>query len=647
MTYSLQDIEEKLRSEFGDIAVDYLFPQIEIIRSARNIPSVLSEIKLGTQRFYISYQMLQKWLSPVVIIQDELNDLENHLKELQYQMKFHIDEQGIHFWKDVIKSENPTIKALYKEILTLKDYILKRRQELITTANRHSIAELLGLILWPYSEYQNLQDSIDEVKRLYFSSNHYYKKSNLFTDALILNCLVEDVLEQRKSSSNSVKKIEDLIARRLTFRRSSEQLEWSKFRRNSSEGMFTESQISTIIRMLLPNASMKDIFPQLRTFYNPDVDKYPIGKFLEWLQMALREETVRSQQSQYVKKELGKKEYVIGLSFLDKHRRQEIIGNIPPESAATFERILAPFNELKQDNAFLVSAQFEIENVSFLPSQAWIFDYSGVESEILRSTLLLISDRQPKFNVLEACQRLSNIILSGRVDRDDIKVGNYTHTNELPRRIWKYLSDFLVEVLEENLVREEGLSLQILKNIFMEEDRSKLVTSRRFIPVFQVDTQFAPLMRQGLRPDEMTIWARKDFDFQYRFALAGGYPWIYQVNELLESLVISSMDVPSYRVSQVSENVKLRQVVYTIDDQIYIAYYGIENNKVSALVFKETDLTDDEGIDPVEVIFRPHKFLGMGPEKNNLHLILEKARASDPKDLQTIISNLVPGGGVL
>jgi len=54
----------------------------------------------------------------------------------------------------------------------------------------------------------------------------------------------------------------------------------------------------------------------------------------------------------------------------------------------------------------------------------------------------------------------------------------------------------------------------------------------------------------------------------------------------------------------------------------------------------ETDLTNEEGIDPVEVIFRPHKFLGLGPEKNNLQLLLKNARATDPKDLMTIIASI-------
>ncbi|MHA2203832.1 MAG: hypothetical protein ACW991_09095, partial [Candidatus Hodarchaeales archaeon] len=287
---------------------------------------------------------------------------------------------------------------------------------------------------------------------------------------------------------------------------------------------------------------------------------------------------------------------------MDKHRRQEILGNITPELAETFDRILVPFHELKQDNAFIQSAQFEIENVLDLPSQAWIYDYTGVETEILRSTLLLISDRQPKFDVLEACQRLANIILSGRVDRNDFKRGNYTVTNQLPPRIWDSIGNQLLALLEEALVREETLTVQIIKNIFQDEDRSSLVTSKKFIPVFLTQTDFKYDRKRGHQPQTMTVWAREDFKFQYRFTQVAGYPWYFMVNSLLESLVVNALEIPSFKIIQIHENVKIRQTVYTIDDETYIVYYGAHGDGISALAFKETDLTNEEGIDPVEVI---------------------------------------------
>jgi len=173
------------------------------------------------------------------------------------------------------------------------------------------------------------------------------------------------------------------------------------------------------------------------------------------------------------------------------------------------------------------------------------------------------------------------------------------------------------------------------------------VTSKKFIPIFLVQTDYQKGVdylsrKKGLQPKTMSIWVRDNFinHFSYRFAQISGYPWYYDVNELLESLVIDALNLPSHKLAQIHENVKLRQSVYTIDDETFIVYYGSRPEGIAALAFKETDILAEDGIDPVEVIFRPHKFLGMGPEKNNLKLILENARATDPKDLRTLIASL-------
>jgi hypothetical protein len=160
------------------------------------------------------------------------------------------------------------------------------------------------------------------------------------------------------------------------------------------------------------------------------------------------------------------------------------------ELSETFEKILGPFHELKQQNAFKQSAQFEIANVMQLGSQAWIYDYSGIKMGILRSTLLLISDKQPKFDVLEACQRLTSSVLSGKVDRNDSREGNYIITDQLPPRMWNYIGKSLLTILEEALIKEESLAVSLVKGIFKDEDRSKLVTSKKFIPVFLVTTTY-------------------------------------------------------------------------------------------------------------------------------------------------------------
>ena len=142
-------------------------------------------------------------------------------------------------------------------------------------------------------------------------------------------------------------------------------------------------------------------------------------------------------------------------------------------------------------------------------------------------------------------------------------------------------------------------------------------------------------------PETISVWARENFIFQYRHAQMAGYPWIYDVNFLLESLVIDSLSLPSNKITQLHENVKLRQTVFTVDNLTYIIYYEVDEEAgISALAFKEVDMLEKDGIDPVEIIYRPHKYLNLGPTKNNLHLVLDNARAQDPKDLMTIISNL-------
>jgi hypothetical protein len=181
-----------------------------------------------------------------------------------------------------------------------------------------------------------------------------------------------------------------------------------------------------------------------------------------------------------------------------------------------------------------------------------------------------------------------------------------------------------------------------LKNIFL-DDSTKLVTSKKFVPIFLVETNFKRgvyFNEKGLFPETISIWVREKFEFQYRHAQMAGYPWYYDTNFLLESLVIEALSLPSFKVSQLQENVTLRQTVFSVDDLTFFVYYQVTPEGISALAFKEVDVLDKDGIDPVEIIYRPHKYLDRGPEKNNLHLVLDKARAQDPKDLMTIISNI-------
>ncbi|UCG90712.1 MAG: hypothetical protein JSU57_02995 [Candidatus Heimdallarchaeota archaeon] len=644
MVSDLGNVEELLKEKYGSIGVEYLAPQLDVIRSARNLPSTLDDYRLMTQRMHESFQMILQWLAPVVVpVSEELTELEAQLQELQYQIKFQIKQEDLKYWREIEESNNPTIKSLFSEIKQLRGYILQQREKLLHAAHRAELPRLFGLVLWPYTEHLNAREVLKEIKSSYFGPNYFYNKNNIFCDSIILTAVAEDCLQQKKDSSSADRQIESLIETRLSFRRIEEQFEWSKYKRDPNDGYFTEMQVNEIIRTLLPGLPVSEK-SSLYNVYDDTTDRYPIGNFLDWLKSALRRKTATREDEEIRGESSSAERHLIGLSFMDKHRRKEILGNIS-DLGDIFERILGPFHELKQENAFMQSAQFEIENVMELGSQAWIYDYSGIETAISRSTLLLISDKQPKFDVLEACQRLANSVLSGRVDRNDIREGNYTVTNQLPPRMWNFIGNSLLTILEEALVKEEAHSVSLIKNLFKDEDRSRLVTSKKFIPVFLIQTDFKRgidylTKDKGLLPQTMSVWSRDDFIFQYRFAQLGGYPWYFDNNELLETLLVEALNLPTHKISQLHGNVKLRQTVYTIDDETFIVYYGVEGEKIQALAFKEVDILSEEGIDPVEVIFRPHKFLRMGPEKNNLNLILDQARATDPKDLRTIIAGL-------
>lgn len=639
----LNNIEKQLEDAYGTLGVNYLYPQLDIVRSARKLPSDMEDARLMSEKFYISYRMIEQWLAPVIVpINDNLMGLESHLKDLQSQIRLSIQQQEIKYWLEITRSRNKTVQSLYSDISSLRNYILEQRELLLKSANRSELPELFGMVLWPFSEFTSLLDAIQDVRKIYFGPNNSYRKQNILTDALILSALCEDVLTHKTQTKASFRQIDNLIETSLTFRRVEEQFEWSKYQRDAADGLFNELQVFGIIDNLLPGYDRTEIRKGLNTFYDSAQDKYPIGQFIGWLADIMRSKTMSSQDEQPGEMRL-KKKHLLGLSIMDKHRNSEILGNIG-QLQATFDRILVPFHELKQNNVFMQSSQFVIDNVIDIPSRAWIYDFSGVETEILRSTLFLLSDRQPKFDILELCQQLATIVLSGRVNRNDVIEGNYTLTNKLPIRIWDYIGNQLMKILEETLIEEETQSVRLLKGIFHSEDTTSLLTSKKFVPAFLVKTGFKKgvyFNQKGMFPETISVWARENFIFQYRHAQMAGYPWIYDVNFLLESLVIDSLSLPSNKITQLHENVKLRQTVFTVDNLTYIIYYEVDEEAgISALAFKEVDMLEKDGIDPVEIIYRPHKYLNLGPTKNNLHLVLDNARAQDPKDLMTIISNL-------
>jgi len=359
MVIDLNNVEKQLEDVYGTLGINYLYPQLDIIRSARKLPSDMEDAMLMSEKFYMSYRMIEQWLAPVIM-------------------------------PEITRSSNKTIQTLYNDILSLRSYILEQRKLLLKSANRSELPELFGLVLWPFSEFTSLQDAIQDVRKIYFGPNNAYRKQNMLTDALVLTALCEDVLTHKSQTKQSFRQIDSLIETSLTFRRVEEQFEWSKYQRDSSDGLFNELQVFGIIDNLLPGHDRTEIRKGLNTFYDSSQDKYPIGKFIAWLSDMMRSKTMSAQDEQPGEMRLIKK-HLLGLSIMDKHRNSEILGNIG-DLQATFDRILVPFHELKQNNVFMQSSQFVIDNVIDLPSRAWIYDFSGVETEILRSTLAVLTE---------------------------------------------------------------------------------------------------------------------------------------------------------------------------------------------------------------------------------------------------------------
>jgi hypothetical protein len=340
------------------------------------------------------------------------------------------------------------------------------------------------------------------------------------------------------------------------------------------------------------------------------------------------------------------------LTILDKHKNTETLGNLPEESLPIIEALLSIFHELKQSNSFAEAIGFELtEQIFGLPEQAWLYDFSGIKSEILRSTMLLVSDQIPKFDLLEACQRFSTEVLSARVDRNDLRIqheggqiNNYIQTNLLPRDSWEFVGQGMMRIIEEVLIYEENESRKIIKQIFAEEDRSHLVTSKKFQPAFMTKLTFEK-RKENYSPKVITIYSRPDFDFQYRHAQNAGYPWYFDENELIRLLLQTSMgkkDIPH-------QVIKLKKVITNIDGEKFIFYYEVSQPKEIAVEIFEVELTTlackevpefTEGITPVEVLFRPKKYINKKPEENGFEMLVTMARATDPKDLESMISNL-------
>ncbi|MHA2298678.1 MAG: hypothetical protein ACXAEU_15520 [Candidatus Hodarchaeales archaeon] len=648
MTVDLANIDELLDQEIGETGKDFLLPQLKIIRRARNLPKTIEDMRLAAERFFSSLGLIEDWINPLTLLLNApiLIKREETLRELQSKANFLLRDSNITSWTQAMESKDETIPDLLKEIHSQRIDILLTRKEILEKTRRHNISLLYGLVYYPYSKHATLADAIHDVEQNYFGPNTFFHKKNKYTDALLLTHVALDSLQKKKSS----KKFDDTIKALLIkpemaeIKRAYEMALSHKDREDFQYG-FTERNLVYLTSNIINRRLKPEERKEISQFYDSDRDRYNVLKTFDWF-------TTRIFSSEIQERKIERGEtlpHLLGLSFMDKHKNNEIIGNVPESSFDLFESVLSPFNELKQDSCFMQSAQFEIQAMG-LPEQAWIYDYSATKTEILRSTLLLISDKQPKFDMLEACQRLCTAVLSGRVDRNDMRYesSNYIQTDLLPKSSWGIIADYLIEVLEEALVYEEGVAQRIVRQIFAEEDRSHLVTSRKFNPVFQVDLNFSKKSRtQTLpTPEEITIYAHKSHDFQYRHVLASGYPWYYGLGSALEKLVADAFKISQIQLRTLTGNVQLRQVVNKIDDvdreRYYVFYYHKlpETDTISVMAFRETELGEEGGINPVEVIFRPHKWVERGPKRNKLEVLLEKARATDPKDLQTIISSL-------
>ena len=87
MVISFGNIEDRVKEKYGERGVEYLAPQLEILRMARNLPSKLDDARLLTQKFYQSYETIIKWLAPVIVpITEEFSELDDQLREMQFQM---------------------------------------------------------------------------------------------------------------------------------------------------------------------------------------------------------------------------------------------------------------------------------------------------------------------------------------------------------------------------------------------------------------------------------------------------------------------------------------------------------------------------------------------------------------------------------
>lgn len=648
------DILNTLEKDFGQNGLNYLISQVNITKESRNIVKNLLDERLISAQFLLILNLIETWIAPLAEILNTMEEDEIKLRELQEEARFVLQKTKISSWQQAMT--NPELHQVFDELHTLKTRMEAEREQIFAEAKRSTITQLLGMILFPYSGHKTLLEAIKYAEERYYGPNVKYRKLDKYCDAIILMNGAQEIYQRKEMTIDT--NDQEIVSYEKYFNdpdsniQKVESIYLEAKNGNFTSKGFTFRDINVLVSKILRRTT--GLAPDERTmFQNPpyylqSVDQIKADLVMQWIESQLTEKT-----RVIIPKKLPKidapvdksaKKYLFGLSFLDKHVNNEILGNISETSFTFMERVLGPFVELKQDQIYMESTQFEIKAMD-LPDQAWIYDFTSVKTEILRSTMLLISDRQPKFDLLESCQMLVNAILSGRVDRNDLRTEkNYIYTGLLPKESWDFVGKTLMQILKEALIDEDMRARRIVQKVFAEEDRSHLVSSKKFNPAFYIEMTWKIYERKSTErdapiptPENISVWKTKEFDFQYRHTKASGYPWYYNEGSILRDLVEDSMMVTYLLFKEVL----LNRAIYTIDKQKFIFYFQPNEtlDKLQVLVFKEAG-EFEEGISPVEVLFRPKKFIDRTPEQNNLYPLIQNARANDPKDLETLISNI-------
>ncbi|MHA2364851.1 MAG: hypothetical protein ACXAC7_12925 [Candidatus Hodarchaeales archaeon] len=649
---SLATIEEDLDRQINNLGVSFLNHQVAIMRKARNLPKSNVDANLATVRFFNTLKMIDDWLAPLAELFQFIESDEQALRDIQNETRYAIQESGLTKWKEIIAQ--PKFKEAFNDIQLLFSEINKKRALILEKARHSEITQLLGLALYPYSGHNNLSEAIKYAQEKYFGTNIKYSKKNRFIDALICTKATIDIFQKTdRELITQVSTVQVSYDKYLDLFPNLKDVYTEARAGNFQFKGFTLRQVDNLVSRSLKRRLQSSERSMLYNdpYYMPAVDQVRCDLFLQWLDREFHGEKEKLITSAPPKQEVasesaGKEDnYLFGISFLDKHVLSEMLGNVDISFNKLMDLILAPFTSLKQEEMFIESAQFEIE-LPNVPNQAWIYDFTAIKTAILRSTLFLISNRQPKFDLLEYCQTLVNNVLTGRVDRNDLKSEfNYIYTNLLPRESWDYVGKTLIDILIEVLIDENPISRKIIRNIFVDEDKSKLISSKQFVPVYYLEVEWKVYERRNpyeevpLPETELiSVWKRNNFHLEYRHIEAAGYPWYYTENKVLQNMIKEA-----YSISRINlTDVQLKRVIYTIGEmeQKYIFYFQASEDQktLQILAFKEEDVVD--GISPVEVIFRPKKFIDRNPEENNLELLVSKARATDPNDLRVLIESL-------